>query len=48
MTPISKVADLIDRARERSEPVTIACAAPEDSESLEALRRAADGLRRTE
>jgi phosphotransacetylase len=40
---IRHVKDLADLVRERrTEPVTIACAAPEDSESLEALRMVAD------
>jgi len=39
---IRNVADLIEAARQRPEPVSVACAAPEDSESLEALRMAVD------
>jgi len=39
---IEKVEDLVGLVRERGSPVRVACAAPEDSESLEALRMAAD------
>jgi len=39
---VEKVEDLVALVRNRQEPVTVACAAPEDSESLEALRMAAD------
>jgi len=39
---LQKVEDLVGIVRERGRPVRVACAAPEDSESLEALRRAAD------
>ncbi len=39
---IRKVEDLVGLVRQRMQPVSIACAAPEDSESLEALRMAAD------
>ena len=42
MICIQKVEDLVDLARARRAPVTVACAVPEDRESLEALRRAAD------
>ena len=42
MICIRKVADLVSLVRDRQGPVTVACAAPEDSESLEALRMAAD------
>jgi len=39
---VQKVEDLIPMVRDRQQPVTIACAAPEDSDSLQALRMAAD------
>ena len=39
---IQKVEDLADQARGRAEPVPLACAAPDDSESLAALRKATD------
>jgi len=39
---IRKVEDLVGLARARRAPVTVACAVPEDRESLEALRLAAD------
>lgn len=39
---IEKVDDLIPLVSGRGKPVRLACAAPEDSESLEALRMAAD------
>lgn len=42
MICLEKVEDLVALVRNRQEPVTVACAAPEDSESLEALRMAAD------
>jgi len=43
MTLISKVADIVQIARElHKQPVRVACASPEDSDSLEALRMAAD------
>ena len=42
MICVRKVEDLIPLVRERRGPVTVACAAPEDSESLEALRMAID------
>lgn len=42
MICVEKVEDLVALVRGRQEPATVACAAPEDSESLEALRMAAD------
>jgi phosphate butyryltransferase len=39
---VQKVKDLVELVHDRQEPITIACAAPEDSESLESLRMAAD------
>lgn len=42
MICIKTVADLPALVRGRQKPVSVACAAPEDSESLEALRMAAD------
>ncbi len=42
MIGIDKVDQLVDRVRERQRPITLACAGPEDAESLEALRLAAD------
>ena len=42
MICIEKVEDLVALVRDRQEPVTVACASPEDGESLEALRMAAD------
>jgi phosphate butyryltransferase len=39
---VQKVEDLVKLVRDRQEPITLACAAPEDSESLESLRMAAD------
>ena len=40
MICIEKVEDLIDAVRRRNRMVSVACAAPEDSDSLEALRMA--------
>lgn len=42
MICIRKVEDLAGLVRERHAPVTVACAAPEDAESLEALRMAVE------
>ncbi|MFH1730066.1 MAG: bifunctional enoyl-CoA hydratase/phosphate acetyltransferase [Planctomycetota bacterium] len=42
MICVEKVEGLVALVRGRQRPVTVACAAPEDSESLEALRMAAD------
>ncbi len=42
MICIKKVEDLVPLVRDRQKPATVACAAPQDAESLEALRMAAD------
>ncbi|MFW6159235.1 MAG: phosphate acyltransferase [Planctomycetota bacterium] len=42
MICIEKVEDLVDLVRERHRPIPLACAGPEDAESLESLRSAAD------
>jgi len=39
---VRKVEDLVSLVRSRQGPVTVACAAPDDAESLEALRMATD------